>query len=312
VSWCPLGFNDHAVIGFFNRPGVVYNRVYDAHAFVYDRVFHPDFAWTTIPDHTLGAQVLANRVAVGRSQLIERDRVPFVQQYAPPARPRVTSNGFTLLGVEPRTRDVRATPPTQSAVPRGSVVIPVPTAPREDITNIRRPSRVSPRGSSVITPPVDEAAPASPSEAPRPMAQPRFGFPSPLPPRVAPSAPDRPALPPEPAPRPMAQPRFGFPSPGVTPFAPARPAVPPVPAAEPSQFRSQAGSQTIPPSAGPMAVPRSHMAPATLGGAAAGGGFSGPGAAVPRSAPGGAVPPPPINAPPPSGTRVPIAEARPR
>ncbi|HEY7450400.1 MAG TPA: DUF6600 domain-containing protein [Vicinamibacterales bacterium] len=202
VSWCPLGFNGQPVVGFSNGPSYVYNRVFD-----------PDFAWTTIPGHAFGTPVVAGRIAFAGRRWVDQHREPYVlQHYAPRGRggnrftsrrggPEFTSRRpgpgqgprGNRVGPEGQRLDVpgrnqaAVDPPTRYAVPRSSIGMPATSLPpagqRPDVS---RPRVMTPRGVFTPTPApspqIGIGSPFPPMPGPGALPQTRYGIPPALPP----------------------------------------------------------------------------------------------------------------------------------
>ena len=250
VSWCPLGLNGQPVIGFSTGPSYVYNRVFD-----------PDFAWTTIPGHSFGTSVVAGHIAIAGRRYVDRHHEPYVLQHWSPPRPNRGSPRFTTRRDSPEftsrrfgpdrgprgnrnpgdgTRNDRpgpnqpgvvvpnqpgVVPPTRMAVPRSSIGMPASQLP---------PAGDGPRGagSRVMTP--------RGVNTPAPQFAPQFRSGSPFLPMAAPGS--------------LPQTRYGIP-PGLPPLTP--PATINGPA--PSQTRQTPQGATGEPGApGRTAVPRSQ------------------------------------------------------
>ncbi len=256
VSWCPLGFNGQPVIGFSTGPSNVYNRVFD-----------PDFAWTTIPGHAFGTHVVAGHIAIAGRRFVDRHREPYILHSSPP-RPRGNSPRFTSRrdrpefasqgfgpGRGPRGNRSRGdgnridqpgpsqpgagpnqpgvAPPARYAVPRSSIGMPATSLPPPvNQPGVARPRVMTPQGVYTPAPQINGgSSPFLPMAGTSAVPQPRYASPG---------------LPPITPPAPMPGPTIG--QPRQTPQgasgeqgAPPRTAVP----------RSQSGSaQASTPSAG--------------------------------------------------------------
>lgn len=258
VSWCPLGFNGQPVVGFSST------------SYVYDRVFDPDFAWTTIPGQAFGTNVVAGRIAMAGRRFVDRYREPYVLQHSSPPRPRrgaprfssrpvgpeFASRRFGPEGVsrgnrsrgdgrpgqtspdQPRTAPNQpvATPPTRFAVPRSSIGMPVP-----QLSPGMPASQLSPAGNPPVGAVPRVMTPRGVYTPSPQVARPQSAG-SPFPPIASPSG--------------LPQPRYGMPS-GLPPLTP------PATIGTPSTgvvHQTPQGISGNPPAPARMAVPRSPSA----------------------------------------------------
>jgi hypothetical protein len=74
VSWCPLGFNDLPVIGYWGARGV----------FAAGGIYDPWQAWTIVPSHSFGVRIASSRVALHGRDLPDPVRSRFVSHRAQP------------------------------------------------------------------------------------------------------------------------------------------------------------------------------------------------------------------------------------
>lgn len=165
VSWCPLGFNNRAVLGF--GAGGAYGAVYTG------RGYDPWRAWTVLPAGRFGAGFVHTNVVVAgrlpsatRSAFVVRDRGPEIRGYAVPrsATPlyvaggragvggRANSSGGSAVdrrGAVTRPPDARATSDFRSrghqATPTGPGLPAPARAPRATSPIENRPAAAAPR-----------------------------------------------------------------------------------------------------------------------------------------------------------------------
>ncbi|MGH9146960.1 MAG: DUF6600 domain-containing protein, partial [Vicinamibacterales bacterium] len=218
VSWCPLGLNGQPVVGFSTGPSYAYNRVFD-----------PDFAWTTIPGHAFGTSVVAGRIAIAGRRFVDRHHEPYVLQHWSPPRPRRGSPRFTTRRDGPEFTSRRfgpdrgpggnrsrgggsrndqpgsnrpgavpsqpgVVPPTRFAVPRSSIGMPASQLPPAgDVPRGAGPRVMTPRGVYTPAPQINGGSPFPPMAAPGSLPQTRHGIPLGLVPLTPPATINGPA-----------------------------------------------------------------------------------------------------------------------
>jgi len=283
VSWCPLGFDGRPVVTFHGHRRFVNERVFDRRFGVNDRIFDPDFAWTTIHRREMGGRRSSTRGGLRARNLVERDGVPFIQQSAPPRAPE--------------RRAIRTASPQPREGRRAVGRTPAPPTTLGEAAAARRATPRRAPGAAATTTPAPGAG--------RRVVQPRFGQPptAPLAPRRADRSEVRPGRPASPeASRPVQTPRGATATPRANGTVPLRPSVTPPPrpagrlaapaATQPRASTPQPRATRPAPVEGrsparPAVTPRGYQGPGRTGGATtprAGGAVPAPRQAAPRRA----------------------------